>query len=270
VDWQAARNEWIDQFRSELLPRITGDSRFADAHTMAERFEASVIQWRKSDAFRPVINNANELCAVDQILRQLTSADRLMYEPRLLGTSKSIDFCITQTEGTRRWIDMKTIAPGWQDDEAAWERITRIAADFPANSRLVLDRHFAGAALGGQMIKARWSFVQRATELEAKISLLTDQERGPVRLLLCSEGSWQEDDLEDFADFYRTGQFRADDWAQNAINRYMHERSISFNGSITGFCYLERRHEEVVARNFTVDVRGPAQFAVAAYAGDRP
>jgi len=237
---------------------------------MAERFEASVIQWRQSYDFRPVINNADELCAVDQILRHLTSADRLMYEPRLLGTSKSIDFCITPTEGTRRWIDMKTIAPGWQDDEAAWERITRIAADLPANSRLVLDRHFAGAALGGQMIKARWSFVQRATELEAKISLLTEQERGPVRLLLCSEGSWHEGDLEDFADFYRTGQFRADDWAQNAIGRYMHERSISFNGSITGFCYLERRHEEVVARNFTVDVRGPAQFAAAAPAGDRP
>jgi bifunctional non-homologous end joining protein LigD len=37
-------------------------------------------------------------------------------------------------------------------------------------------------------------------------------QRGPVRLLLCSDGAWDGDDLEDFADSYCTGKFRADEW----------------------------------------------------------
>jgi hypothetical protein len=155
---------------------------------------------------------------------------------------------------------MKTVAPGWQDDDAAWERIQHITAELPANAHLIVQREYAGAALGSQMIKARWSFIQQAVELEARIARLTDIERGPVRLLLCSEGAWHRDDLEDFADFYRTGKFRADDWAQNAIARYIAERGVTFDRSIAGFCYLERWHDETCARKFTIDVKGPRVF----------
>ena len=165
-------------------------------------------------------------------------------------------------EGIRAvaWIDMKTVAPGRQDDEAAWKRIEEIEAELPANNYLVLRRDHGGAAVGGQMIKARWSFVQRAIPLEKKIALLAEQEQGPVRLLLCSEGGWNRDDLEDFADFYRTGKFRLDDWSQNAIARYRAERGLALDRSITGFCYLERRHDEIDGRGFAIDVRGPRIF----------
>jgi hypothetical protein len=261
IDWKADKEEWIDKVRVELLPRLTGDSRFSDADALVQRFEAEVARWRKSHDFRPVINNANELCAAGEILGDLRPTDRLLYEPRLSATPKSIDFCVELADGGRSWIDMKTVAPAWQDDDVAWERIQQIAATLPANAHLILHRDHAGAAMGGQMIKARWSFIQRAIELEAKIALLTEVERGPVRLLLCSEGAWYRDELEDFADFYRTGKFRSDDWAQNAIARYMAEGNLSFNRSITGFCYLERRHDEVHARKFTIDVKGPRMFS---------
>lgn len=261
IDWKASKESWIEEIRAGLLPRLAGDGRFPDANALAQRFEASVSHWRTSDAFRPVINDANELCAAAEILNDLSPTDRLLYEPRLRATPKSIDFCVEWADGGRSWIDMKTVAPGWQDDEVAWARIEQITTDLPANTHLIVQRDLAGAALGGRMIKARWSFIQRAIELEAKITLLTEAERGPVRLLLCSEGAWHRDELEDFADFYRTGRFRADDWAQNAIARYMTERNLTFDRSITGFCYLERRHDEICARKFTIDVRGPQMFA---------
>jgi hypothetical protein len=261
IDWQASKEEWIGRIRAELLARLLADGRLQDVTRMAQRFDAAVALWRTSGDFRPVINDGNELCAADQILRDLGPADRLRYEPKLSRTPKSIDFCVEWKTGGRSWVDMKTVAPGWQDDEEAWARIQRIAADLPDDNHLILDRALGGAALGGQWLKARWSFIQRAIELEAKIALLTDAERGPVRLLLCSEGAWHCDDLEDFADFYRTGSFRADDWAQKAIARYMSERNLKFGGSIAGFCYLERRHDEVVARKFVVDVKGPTMFA---------
>jgi hypothetical protein len=125
---------------------------------------------------------------------------------------------------------------------------------------LIVDRNFCGAAIGHQLIKARWSLIQRTVELEARMALLTQAEKGPVRLLVCNEGAWHEDDLEDFADFYFSGRFRPDDWAQNAIARYMAERNFAFQRSLAGFCYLERRHDETLARRFSVDVRGPKRF----------
>jgi hypothetical protein len=263
VDWQAAKEEWIGLVNALLLPRLAEDRRLVDAHVMACRFELAVVRWRSSGDFRPVINEANELCAAAELLRDLRPDDRLRYEPRLIRTPKSIDFCVEWADGGRSWVDMKTVAPGWQDDDAAWTRVQQIAEEMPDNTHLLLDKSWSGAAIGGQWIKARWSFVQRTAELEAKVALLTAAERGPVRLLLCSEGAWHKDDLEDFADFYRTGKPRADDWAQNAIARYMAERNIVFDRSITGFCYLERHHDEVAARHFAIDVRGPRLFAPA-------
>jgi hypothetical protein len=254
-------DEWLARFEVDLLPRLLADQRFVDAARMIKLFQECVGRWRDSGEVRPLINSANELCAADAILRRMSAEDRLRYEKRLLATPKSIDFCVEQPGNVRGWIDMKTVAPGWQDDESAWERINKIRADMPGNTHVVLDRDLGGAGLGGQLIKTRWTFVQRAIELEAKIALLKDVEHGPVRLLLCSEGAWHADDLEDFADFYRTGSFRDDDWAQNAIQHYMSERSLSFNHSIAGFCYLERRQEAVAARTFTLDVRGPAMFS---------
>jgi hypothetical protein len=87
--------------------------------------------------------------------------------------------------------------------------------------------------------------------------LLQGSERGPLRLLLCSSGPWNRDDLEDFADFYMTGKFREDDWARNALARFMAEKNIAFAKSLAGFGYLERRHDEVEPRRFVLDVRGP-------------
>jgi hypothetical protein len=261
IDWQASKEDWIARIVSDLMPRLRADARFLGSQDMARRFQAGVERWRKNGDFRPVINDGNELCAAEAILTRLGAGDRLHYEPKLSATRKSIDFLAETSDAARSWFDMKTVAPGWQDDDLAWERLKKIAEDFPANATLVVDREFAGAAIGGQFLKARWSFVQRAAELEVKIALLVDQERAPVRLVLCSEGAWHEDDLEDFADFYRTGAFRADDWAQNAVARYMKDEGIAFAGTIAGFCYLERRHDEIEARRFTVDVHGPAMFA---------
>lgn len=106
-------------------------------------------------------------------------------------------------------------------------------------------------------MNARWSFIRRTKELEDKANLLTDSEQGSLWLLFCSPGSWNEKDLEDFADFYKSGIFRSDDPGQNAIKKYMLEKGIVFSRRINGFHYLERRHDEVSYRNFVIDIKGP-------------
>lgn len=258
IDWQGAKETFVAEARSTLLPRLQADTRLFGANTLKSNFGNAERAWRANGNFRPVINHGNELAAAAAILDRLASGSRLHYERRLRATAKSIDFCVEPASGALEWIDMKTVAPYWQDDDAAWDRIVQIAADFPLQARLVVRRDLGGAAVAGEALKARWSFVQRAMEFEEKLALLTEAERGPARLLLCSDGAWHEDELEDFADFYATGQFRADDWSQNAVARYMAERSLSFNRSIRGFCFLKRRHDEVLAQRLSMDVRGPA------------
>ena len=249
IDWQASKEQWILEVRRQLLPELIADPRFPDAHMLTGRFEAAVGRWEAGGAFLPVIHDGNELAGAHTILKHIGDEDRLRYEARLAGTAKSIDFLVETKEGPV-WIDFKTVAPQWQDDDASWERFERIAADFPAHARLVVDRAWSGAALSGQELKSRWSFIQRTVEAEQKAALLQDHERGPVWLLLCSNGAWHLDGLEDFADFYRTGRFREDDWSQNAIARYLAAEGIGFTRTLAGFSFLRRYHEEVRANHF--------------------
>jgi hypothetical protein len=44
---------------------------------------------------------------------------------------------------------------------------------------------------------------------------------------------------------------------RNAVDRYMHDEDIRFSHSIVGFHYLGRKHGEVLAHEFRMDVRGP-------------
>ena len=215
-------------------------------------------RWRAGGQVRPLVEDVNELAAAAAILKLGNHDIVILYEPPLAKTRKTIDFGLQWPDGTRSWVDVKTVAPTWSDDDASWTRFERIAADFPDNSSLVVRRAWAGAALSGQSIKARWSFIQRTVEAEQKVALLGEGERGPVRLLLCSNGAFHKDDLEDFADFYVTGRFRQDDWSRNAVARYMQEEESSFAQSLAGFCFLERPWDEALATDLAINVRGPA------------
>jgi hypothetical protein len=182
---------------------------------------------------------------------------QIAYEPRLALTKKTIDFRLTFASGARCWIDVKTVAPRWMNDDASWQRFERFAQDFPDNARLVVDRELGGAAISGQEIKARWSFIRWTREAEAKEALLAPDEKAPVRLLLCSNGPMRKDGLEDFADFYRTGCFRPDDWMRNAVARHLKEENIVFSRTLVGFSYLYFRWEAATIDDFEIDVRGP-------------
>lgn len=252
------RQEWLAEVQGRLLPALLSDGRLKEGKKLIARFEQEVETWKKTDKFRPVIEIGNEVAAAECFLNSLGKSEQLTYEPKMTGTQKRIDFQKIDAAGCREWFEVKTVAPQWADDEAGWQRFMRIAQDFPENARLVVEKEWAGAAIAGQAIKARWSFIQRTVEVEERCTVIPETEKGPVWLVFCSTGvAWSPDELEDFADFYRTGKHREDDWMRNAADRYMREEGIRFGCLLAGFCYLGRKHDEVSAHDFRKQVSGP-------------
>lgn len=257
---------WTDEIAQELvlsiedtvIPALRADTRFVDAEKLIGSFVHHVTLWRNGGQARAFVDAANELAVATELLK-LDPAERitLKYEPRLRKTAKSFDFLILYADGHRYWVDVKTVAPLWKDDEEAWQRFERIASELPENAQIIVHRDWCGAAISGEEIKARWSLIRRTIEVEDKVALLDEDEKGPVRLLVCSNGGLHKDALEDFADFYFSRRFREDDWARNAVARYIADAGITFACSLAGFCFLERPWDKPLASDFAIDVRGP-------------
>lgn len=251
-----AVQNWINNFKREIKPKLE-DQRFEDYKRFLELFDEKIDNWEKERNIRPLMEYANESCAAVSILGTMKEGEKLYYERKLNRTKKTIDFLIESSDGRLTWIDVKTIAPQWKDDEDNWERINKLRKESPRNATLYLFREGGGAAIGGVMINCRWAFIQRSKELEDKIELLEHSEYGEAYLLLCSEGLWLRHDLEDFTDFYRNGALREDDPLQNAIIRRMKDENVSFTRKITGFHYLERRQDKIYAQEFKMNVKDP-------------
>lgn len=250
-DENVAKTMWIDAMERGPIAALLADGRFPDAQKLAERFNASISQWRKDGNVRPAINDANEILAAVAILRNTGPKAQLLYEPKLSATSKTIDFRLDYDGELFSWYDVKTIAPNWQDDDASWKRFEKIAQDFPPNAQLIVDRGMGGAALSGQEFKARWSLIRRTVETEEKASLLTIAERAPVSLLICADGaSFGRQAVGFFAHYYDHGTFKGEDWARHAIERHLKDEGISLRRNLSGFAYMERLQDETDYRHF--------------------
>ncbi len=258
VDWNASREDWITAVCTSLIPKLNSDARFDRSGELIARFHHEIDVWRGNNVFRPVIEFGNELAAAEWILSTMSASDKLIYEPPMAGTQKRLDFLKLNQHGVREWVEVKTVSPQWVDDEAGWNRFLEISNDFPENAGLIVDKEWSGAAVAGQAFKARWTFIQKTIDVEDRAGYIPCDMSGPVWLLFCSTGgNWHKDELEDFADLYRTGHPRTDDWAQNMTVRYMQDRGLVFNRSLAGFHYLERKHCDVSSNNCLWNLRGP-------------
>lgn len=253
--------EWIADVYALLIPRIQCNNQFVESSRIIDRFNKSERVWRRNNNIRQLINFANELAVANELLKIIGPNDEIYYEPRLQSTNKTIDFLVRAQDGSRGWYDVKTIAPKWDDGDDKWAKYLNFLCKCSSSAHFIVEKDLCGAAIYNQMINARWSVIKYTIEAERKALLLSEQESGPVRLVFCSAGEWHHSNLEDFSDFYRTGSFRGDDCAQVAVKRRMEVDNLSFRRVLSGFCYLERRHHEVEASCFRIDVKGPKMFA---------
>ena len=263
--YETLMNEWLPLMAEQAKTSLGTDVRFADSQELLDEFDHVETLWQKrhthADA-QAVHHKANEIAVARELLGKMGVNDTLRYEPPLRATKKSIDFLITTSDGLRNWIDVKTVNPDWvdEDDERAageWERFNAFVEK--AGRRFSVITNMAGIA--GQMVKTPWIFARRTFDLEHKQTLLEGDERGAVALLFCGNGfAFHRSDAEDFADFYKTGKFRLDDWSGAHLPEYMANEGYELKRTLAGFHYLERKQFDVDA-SLRLWVRGPIEFA---------
>jgi hypothetical protein len=117
ADFDDLRRAVIERTRTELVSRIKDDEKFVGRERLIARFEGQVIRWKTNEDFGQSLETINEIAAAIAILGSTGDITELAYEPRLARTKQSIDFRIRFASGNPCWIDVKTVAPRWMDDD---------------------------------------------------------------------------------------------------------------------------------------------------------
>ena len=128
------RGAVVEKVRGDLIPLIRDNPKFLGREKLIARFEDQVARRRTNEDFAQILETINEIAAAVSILGSSKDITELAYEPRLAQTKKTIDFRLTFASGNRCWIDVKTIASRWMDDDSSWQRFERFANDFPDNA----------------------------------------------------------------------------------------------------------------------------------------
>ncbi len=247
----------VDAFLLEvdhnLLPRLQ-DQRFTNPPQLIRRYEEAKAAWNDSRGGVSALNEiVNEICIACEFLSS-AECGSLSYETPLIGTDRTIDFLVTTTQNRSIYFDVKTVHP---DESDAWARYQSMQEHFTPGAELVLDQDWMGGELAHFFIASRERFLEHTLALEDKIETITNRNDFSYALVFCGDGfRWHETDLEDFADFYRTGRHRPDDHFGAVETHYMNEKGLSFRRRIDSFCYFERPLPEIRRTVFHCNVRG--------------
>jgi hypothetical protein len=211
-------------------------SRFADA--------MSAVKTHGRTKFSAADEAHNELCIASALLSgRKTVFNSIAYEPPLTGTNETIDFVCKPEAGGTLYVDAKTIHPRLTDRWAHFEEVKR-SQKLPANVNVVLSENWLGGELWHSMYNARSRMLEHALGFEAKIRAA--KLAGPdSRFIMMFGGAgfhWHEDELEDFAFFYQTGQHYPGDPFAEMESWYVRHKGIKFDRTINAFGAM-RRHQ---------------------------
>lgn len=247
----AVSDETVDFLRSNA-------ERLSNCDSLIKRYTLATATWQAnpSDNIRSITECVNELCIARKFLENKECA-RVLYEPPLEGTDKTIDYVVDLTDGRRILFDVKTIHPEAKD---AWQRYKSITDRglLSDNTELVLDENWMGGEIAHSFLASRGKFLDYTVELEAKIDAMTNKDGLSFAMVFCGNGyDWHLDQLEDFADFYILGQHRPDDPFAKMEEHSIGEKGIALSRTINSFCYLERKIGRTTPRKFGCNIRGP-------------
>lgn len=165
-----------------------------------------------------------------------------------------IKFC----EGMTLYVEVKTVHPHTGDTEQNWRKVERRREHLTPRNEYIVDKQWMGATIFGNSFSARASFLAYSLETEAKLVQTCAIAPGRCVLVFCGTGfPWHPSELENFADFYRTGRHRADDPFARMELHHMAEHQIELSGNIEAFAAMIRKHDQINPGEWVYPVRGP-------------
>ncbi len=158
-------------------------------------------------------------------------------------------------------VDVKTIAPVPKD---RWEQFEKAQMEkwFRTMSTSDYRRRGWASEIWHGWVAGRGRMLEYTLELEQKIREggLRGREKTSFILALCGTGfHWHESQLEDFADFYRSGWYRSDDNFAKMEARFIAEQKLVLERTVTGFAYMERKTTAILPVAMHWNVRGPGR-----------
>jgi hypothetical protein len=259
IAWVKAHAAEVTQtFGAEL---VAASDRFAQGELLLDRFSAaidSVLKYGRGH-FSAVYEAHNEICIASALLANARLPfTRLEYEPPLPGCARTIDFRATADNGQIVFVDVKTIKPQAADRWDQFEKATEKGwiAD---NVYVVIAEEWLGGEIWHAWFAARARMLEYTLELERKIAEGNLAGENTLFVLaLCGDGfRWQQDGLEDFVSFYYRGVHRADDAFSKCELRYMADKKVTLNQTISRFAYFQRKQGELRPNRINWNVRAP-------------
>ncbi|MFZ5780406.1 MAG: hypothetical protein ACOY4R_09440 [Pseudomonadota bacterium] len=255
---------WLRKYAKDVADEYSGrfqksGTKFPNWKQLIERFQAAidVVIAQGRTHFHAVDEAHNELCIADGILATGQFA-QLDYEPALRGTGQTIDYRGTTGKGIEAYVDVKTINPKYRDRWDQFEQARR-ESWLPDNVEVVLGKKWLGGEIWHSMFASRSRMLEYTLELEAKISAAgLANDKTTTFLALCGNGfDWHEDELEDFVNFYRSGDHRPDDPWGKAEAHHMNAKNITLQRTISRFAYLRRSQFDLYAKRLNWNVQAP-------------
>lgn len=250
-DWKELFNKFIVNVEQDLIPVIkTNRNRFPSSDKLIKRYrdEISRIQEEGNNRFKGFHEVHNELCAAVTILEDKSklSVEKMEYEPHIIKCDKRFDFHVIMSDGTIRYIEVKTIHPLNQDD---WLKYQNALKDkrFPKDTNLVFKEEWLGGELYHNAYSARTKMLDYAIVMEDKIAQCLKNPKSEITfLVLCSNGfDWHLVDLENFIFFYRNGKHFPGDPFSQMEDHFIKDQQILLKGSIHCFSYFRRPKLEI-------------------------
>ncbi|MBZ5700454.1 MAG: hypothetical protein LAN84_01255 [Acidobacteriia bacterium] len=257
---------WVKAHAAEVTQTFGAEfaaarDRFKEGQLLLNRFNTAIESVLKNGRghFSPVDEAHNEICIASALLANTRLRFiRLEYEPPLPGCAKTIDFRATADNGQIVYVDVKTIKSQAADRWDQFEKATKEGwiAD---NVHVVISQDWLGGEIWHAWFAARARMLEYTLELEQKIAEGNlAGENTPFVLALCGDGfGWQQDGLEDFVSFYYSGIHRADDAFSKVELRYISDKKITINRTISQFAYMKRPQSQIRPIRLNWNVRPP-------------
>jgi hypothetical protein len=250
----------IDDARATYKEVLTReDSRITRGNVLWDQFQtlASACEKDLKAADGALREKINELAVAKIMAEDAGLKGAITYEPGILPSGRKIDFVADRLRDNV-YVEVKSVHPNAQDTEDAWQLYLKRRKRHPENADFVTHKDWMGGQIYGNAFASRSRFLEYTLDFEQRLAEAKKIREGPGLLIFCNNGvRWHRSSLEDFADYYHSGQHRKDDPFALMEQHYIDAQKLKILHNVDNIGYLRRPSEQAAKTEWFYPLRGP-------------